>query len=201
MLTSLLVAVALGGPAVADKADPTKQDPRFVPVPADKIDPALAAALVKVRPLQFKLAVDDKTKEKELKIQARGFWRAPARPGAAAQQLVLRNAVQAAKAMGLAPDGRSQTQATRTLAEALKVPTIDWEKQMVIVVTAGAKPTGGYSVEVLGVTAQDKTLTVRWKLNSPGRDSIVTQAFTHPAQAVLVDTAEGEPKFVQVTKK
>jgi len=48
MLTSLLVAVALGGPAVADKADPTKQDPRFVPVPADKIDPALAAALVKV---------------------------------------------------------------------------------------------------------------------------------------------------------
>src|SRR3954447_20602851 len=166
MLTSLLLAVALGGPAVADK-------------PAEV----------------------DKTKEKALKIQARGFWRAAARPGSAAQQLVLRNAIPAAQAMGLAPDGRSQTQATRTLAQAFKVPTIDWEKQMVIVVTAGAKPTGGYSVEVLGVEAKDKTLTVRWKLNAPGPDSIVTQAFTHPAQAVLVDTAEGEPKFVQETKK
>ncbi len=200
MLTSLLLAVALGGPTVAEK-DPTKQGPRFVPVPADKLDPDVKAALAKVKPLEFKIAEDDKTKEKEVKIQARGFWRAPARPGSAAQQLVLRNAVQAAKAMNLAPDGRSQIQATKTLAQAFKVETIDWDKQMVIVVTAGAKPTGGYSVEVLGVTAQDKTLTVRWKLNSPGRDSIVTQAFTHPAQAILVDKAEGEPKFVKETKK
>ncbi|MBI1915704.1 MAG: protease complex subunit PrcB family protein [Planctomycetes bacterium] len=132
MLTSLLLAVALGSPAVVDKTDSTKQRPRLVPVPVDKIDPALAAALAKVRPLEFKLAVDDKTKEKQLKIQARG---------------------------------------------------------------------GGYSVEILGVEMKDKTLTVRWKLNSPGPDSIVTQAFTHPAQAVLVDTAEGEPKFVEETKK
>ena len=174
---------------------------RFERVPADKVDPDVAAALLKARPLEFKIAEDDKTKEQELKIQARGFWRAPARPGSAAQQLVLRNAVQAAKAMNLAPDGRSQIQATRTLAQALKVETIDWDKQMVIVVTAGAKPTGGYSVEVLGITARDKTLTVRWKLNSPGPDSIVTQAFTHPAQAVLVEKAEGEPKFVQEKKK
>src|SRR5262245_47019071 len=187
MLTSLLLVAALSGPASAGK------DAGFKRVPADKIEPEVATVLAKVKPLAFKLAVDDKTKEKELKIQARGSWRAAARPGAAAQQLVLRNAVQAAKAMGLAPDGRSQTQATRTLAEAFKVPTIDWEKQMVIVVTAGAKPTGGYSVEILGVEAKDKTLTVRWKLNSPGSDSIVTQAFTHPAQVVLVDTAEGEP--------
>ena len=171
-----------------------------MPVPADKIDPDVKAALAKVQPLEFKVA-QDKTKEKELKIQARGFWRAPARPGAAAQQLVLRNAVQAARAMALAPDGRSQTQATRTLAEALKVKDIDWEKQMVIVVTAGAKPTGGYSVEVLGVEAKDRTITVRWKLNSPGPGSIVTQALTHPGQAVLVDQAEGEAKFVQETKK
>jgi hypothetical protein len=195
MLTSLILAVALGGPAVADKVAV------FQRVPGDKIDPEVAAVLAKVKPLQFKLAADDKTKEQVLKIQARGFWRAPARPGSAAQQFVLRNAVQVAKAMGLAPDGRSRVQATRTLAEVFKVPAIDWEKQMVIVVTAGAKPTGGYSVEIVGVEAKDKTLTVRWKLNVPSPDSIVAQAFTHPAQAVLVETAEGEPKFVQETKK
>ena len=73
---ALVQAVLAGGPAIAEK------DAGFKRVPADKIDPEVAAVLAKVKPLEFKLAVDDKTKEKELKIQARGSWRAATRPRA-----------------------------------------------------------------------------------------------------------------------
>ena len=59
MLTSLLLVAALGGPASAEK------DAGFKRVPADKIEPEVAPVLAKVKPLAFKLAVDDKTKEKE----------------------------------------------------------------------------------------------------------------------------------------
>jgi len=76
-----------------------------------------------------------------------------------------------------------------------KVDKIDWDKQMVVVATAGAKPTGGYRVEILGLEARDGTLTVKWKLHSPKPGSIVTQAFTHPGEAVLVEKFEGKVTF------
>ena len=182
------------------EGDKTKTGFRFREVPSAPAALAGRTALAATAPLTFKVA-EDKTKDKELKVQARGFWRAAAKPGAAAQQLVFRHPGEAAKAMGLTGDGRSRIQATRMLAEALKVPTIDWDKQMVIVVTAGAKPTGGYSVDVTSLAVKDKTLTVHWKLKSPAPGSFVTQAFTHPAQAVLTERFEGEVKFDPPAKK
>ena len=86
-------------------------------------------------------------------------------------------------------------EATKELAKQFKVDGIDWKKQMVVVVTVGPKPTGGYSVTIDKLVPKDKELTVHWTLKSPGKGDIVTQAFTHPAQAVLVDTFEGTVKF------
>ncbi len=141
----------------------------------------------------------DKPKEGELKIQGRGFWRASAEPDTPAQQLVIRNAVDAARAQRLVPDGKSQQQATANLAKALKVARIDWDKQMVIVVTAGAKPTGGYRVEVQKLAVKDGELTVKWKLHTP--TGFVTQAFTHPAEAVLTEKFEGKVRFDPAASK
>jgi hypothetical protein len=165
-----------------------KEDsPRFEKVPPD---PEVKKAIREVVPLRFTL-VDD-TKDRELKVQGRGFWRAAIRPGNA-QQLVLNSATDAAKAQGLPADGKSQEQATANLARALKVEKIDWDKQTVIVVTAGAKPTGGYRVEVQSLPVKDGTLTVKWKLHAP--EGFATQAFTHPGEAVLVDKFEGKVTF------
>jgi hypothetical protein len=141
---------------------------------------------------------DDATKNRELRVQGRGFWRASAKPGAAAQQLVIRSGAEAAKASGLPADGKGQQQATEMLAKALKVEKIDWDKQMVIVVTAGAKPTGGYRVEVQNVAIKDGALKVRWKLHTP--TGFVTQAFTHPAESVLVEKFEGKVTFEAAPK-
>src|SRR4051812_15327722 len=68
--------------------------------------------------------------------------------------------------------------ATAELAKRLKVDSIDWKKQMVITISGGSRPTGGYSVEAKSLEVKDGKLIVHWKLNVP--TGIVTQAFTHP---------------------
>ncbi|HZZ82353.1 MAG TPA: protease complex subunit PrcB family protein [Gemmataceae bacterium] len=93
------------------------------------------------------------------------------------------------------PVGGKTYKITKVLAGLLKVNSVDLEKQMVIVVYAGEKRTGGYSVEVKSLEVKDKKLIVHWKLNSPGPDDIVTQAITHPQLVLLVDRFDGEVVF------
>ncbi|HEY7311422.1 MAG TPA: protease complex subunit PrcB family protein [Gemmataceae bacterium] len=127
-------------------------------------------------------------KDRDLKILARGAW--PVRHEKPTQ-LVLRNAEELALAHGVAPkdakEKRFQADVTADVVSLLKVKAIDWDKQMLVVVTAGMKRTGGYRVEILSLPVKDGTLTVRWKLHSPAPGDIVTQAITYPAEMVLVE--------------
>jgi hypothetical protein len=151
-------------------------------------------------------AKDDKSEApKEPKVIAQGVWR-PAGLGGDPQQLVIRSAAEAVVTAGLgdkdkAKDEGLQKQATETLAKALKVETIDWSKQMVVVATGGRKNTGGYSVEITGLDAGDKVLTVKWRLNAPKPGSPVTQVISHPAAAALVDRFDGVVKFDPLAPK
>jgi hypothetical protein len=136
------------------------------------------------RLLELRLREEAKKADgKELKVIARGAWRA--RVGAQAQQDVIRSPEELAKVTGQPADA-----AEKALTQALKVDKIDWQTQMVVVVTGGTKNTGGYSVEITGVTLKGDALTVSWKLNTPKPGQPVTQAITHPAQAVLVEKAD-----------
>jgi hypothetical protein len=132
----------------------------------------------------------------EVKIIARGAWR----PGSKeeAQHLVIRNAEELAKASGLEkPDGEgAQKKASEAVAKALKIDEIDWKKQMLIVVSAGRKNTGGYSVEITGIDrAEDKQMTVHWKLNTPKPGGPVTQTITHPALTAVAERFGGKVVF------
>src|SRR5262245_54623772 len=144
-------------------------------------------------------AAQDKGGE-ELKILAKAMWRyAPANPDGKREglKLVLKTAADLVAATPFskldAPQQVVEKMATAELAKTLKVDTIDWTKQMLIVVTAGVKPSGGYSVEITSLKVADKTLTVASKINPP--KGFATQAFTHPGQVVLVPRFEGEVKF------
>jgi hypothetical protein len=132
----------------------------------------------------------------EVKILAHSPWK-PALKGGDPPQNVFRSAEELAKASGLEkPEGEeAQKKATEAAAKALKVDDIDWKKQMVIVVTGGMKRTGGYSIEITKIETADKTMTVHWKLISPGARSAVTQTITHPALTVIVDRFEGTVVF------
>jgi hypothetical protein len=85
--------------------------------------------------------------------------------------------------------------ASADFAKRFKVDAIDWKKQMVIIVSDGQKPTGGYSVGVTDLKADGKTLIVNWKLKKPDPGSILPQIVTNPGEAVLTDRFEGDIKF------
>lgn len=127
-----------------------------------------------------------------VKILGRASWRASTKPGAAAQQIVIRSEADFAKAVGAGNDAKA---ALDDLKKQMKVEQIDWQKQMLIVVAGGAQRTGGYRLEVLGAFAKGNTLTVQWKLHSPKPTDFVTMAFTHPAEAVLVESTAGKVVF------
>lgn len=127
-----------------------------------------------------------------VKILGRGFWRASAKPGAAPQQLVIRSEMEFAKLISAGNDSKTVLD---QLKKSLKVDALDWAKQMLVVVTGGAQRTGGFRVEVTAVAVKDNVLTVRWKLHSPKPTDIVTMAFTHPAETILIERFDGKVVF------
>jgi hypothetical protein len=83
--------------------------------------------------------------------------------------------------------------ATRELLAALKVKSIDWDRQMVVVVCAGRKPSSGYRVKITGVVRQKDCLKVSWTLLVPkgGADDVLT----YPSECVLLPKHTGKVVF------
>lgn len=119
-----------------------------------------------------------------LKVHAKTSQRTRAASG------VIRSAKELAQGSGTTPDA-----ATARLAKAFNLPTIDWDRHMVITISGGVQRTGGYSVALEGLDVKDKSLVVRWKLNRPAPGRPVTQAFTHPMLTILVDRFDGPVRF------
>jgi PrcB C-terminal len=141
--------------------------------------------------------VGDKPNAKELKMLARGAWKPV--EGAAPVQLVIRSAEELARSHGQAEDkAKDEAVQKRVVDEAcrlFKVETIDWKSQMIVVASAGAKPTGGYSVEITGLSMKDDVLIVHWRLTSPKPGDFAPQTSTHPAHAVLTERFDGKVVF------
>jgi hypothetical protein len=77
---------------------------------------------------------------------------------------------------------------------------IDFKKHDVVAYFAGSKPTGGFSVELLGVDrakeSGKESATVKFRLMKPGKGSMVIQAFTSP---FLIQSVEKLPAKVTHT--
>jgi hypothetical protein len=157
-------------------------------------------------------AVDDGAKNgdkpqagKEPKVLARADWpHGKADPNSKKGETV---AIKSANDLtGRSPwselDANSQVvekMATQAVANLLKVPEIDWSKQMLIVVTAGPRPTGGWKVNIDSLKVTGKSLVVEWSVTPP--KGIVTQAFTHPGQVILMERFDGPVTFAMSGKK
>ena len=87
-------------------------------------------------------------------------------------------------------------QHTTTAGEADKIPGVDFSKEMVVVATMGTKRTGGYTIEIVGVEAKDKTLRISVKKTSPPPDAMTIQALTAPFHFVAVPKSNLKPEFV-----
>jgi hypothetical protein len=68
-----------------------------------------------------------------------------------------------------------------------QAPAIDFNKELVIGIFLGQKPTGGYDVEIAGAEQSDGMLTVSFREKSPRPGAILTQAFTQAFHIVRID--------------
>jgi hypothetical protein len=130
---------------------------------------------------------------KTLPVVASAYWGGA---GAAPRQQVARSGAELAALRGL-PAAKAD-EATAELVKRLKVAGIDWTKQMVVVVTAGRRNSGGYRVEVTSLSVGDTGLTVHWKVHAPS--GFATAAITHPGVAVLTERYAGAVRFDPAVK-
>src|SRR5207248_2627096 len=130
---------------------------------------------------------DDPAQGKEVKIAARALWPDGWKAEEPARQWIVRHYQDLVNPRIEAPDNvieRMRQEASDRYAKALKVDKIDWDKQMVVGVSGGVQPTGGYTLEVTKVETDGKRMTVHWAVRPPAEGQKVAQEPTHPA-AVL----------------
>ncbi len=66
------------------------------------------------------------------------------------------------------------------------LPRVDFGRETILVVMMGQRPTGGYSVDVQGVTLEGGDLFVDVRLREPAPDAITTTALTSPWAMIRV---------------
>jgi len=74
-------------------------------------------------------------------------------------------------------------------------PAVDFDDEMIIVVSMGTRPTGGYAIYIDGVTALRGNLVVSTREVSPGRCG-VTQALTEPVALARLERSDLPVSFV-----
>ena len=67
-------------------------------------------------------------------------------------------------------------------------PQADFAKESVVLLLAGLRRSGGYSVEPRGVRIEGRTLVVDAEVKTPPPGSMTTQALTSPYAVIAVDT-------------
>jgi hypothetical protein len=75
------------------------------------------------------------------------------------------------------------------------LPEIDFSREMLVVVTMGERPTGGYAIIVDGVYERAKQIEIVVRSISPGRGCMETQSLTQPVDIVQLPKREGSIVF------
>lgn len=67
-----------------------------------------------------------------------------------------------------------------------EVPNINFEEQTLLMVAGGATSSGGYYIVITSATRFPDRIVVEAVLRAPGKNCIVTQAFTNPAAYAVI---------------
>lgn len=78
------------------------------------------------------------------------------------------------------------------------LPEIDFSREMLIVAAMGERNMGGFQIIVDGVYERDKKLEVVVKSTSPGKNCMLTQAFTQPVDIVRVKKSDHSVVFREI---
>ncbi len=103
-----------------------------------------------------------------------------------ASELVVTNAAQWAEVW-------TKHSAQRTPKE--KPPAVNFEKETVLFVTVGSKPTGGHRVEIAEVRQEGDKTEVLVRIRAPRSGGFSIQALTAPYHAAAIPKVTGPVKF------
>jgi len=78
------------------------------------------------------------------------------------------------------------------------LPAVDFNKEMVLAVFMGQRPTLGYATDVTAVTREKKGLRVTVRESSPPPGALTGQLVTSPYAFVAVPRSDGPVKFVVI---
>jgi len=81
-----------------------------------------------------------------------------------------------------------------------KMPSVDFNSQMVVGIFLGSKPSAGYQVEILNVRPEGHELVVEYAQKQPGRGMMTAQILTEPFDLVAVPKHAGPVRFVEVSR-
>jgi hypothetical protein len=77
-------------------------------------------------------------------------------------------------------------------------PAVDFNKEMVVAVFLGTRPTAGFSVEVVGAREEGTTLVVSYRESRPQPGAVAAQVLTSPFHVVAVPK-HGDVKWERVS--
>jgi hypothetical protein len=134
------------------------------------------------------------------KLLARGLWPDGWHKGLESQQWVVRRYEDLVNPRIEAPENvldRMRAQNAARYARALRVKSVDFDKQLVAGISAGTQPTSGFRIEFTGidVDAARKFMTIHWKLRPPVAGQKVAHELTNPARVILLNAFAGEVRF------
>jgi hypothetical protein len=121
----------------------------------------------------------------------------PGAAGQAPQVLVIRSLDEYFRALGMPGDGKTLVMTERFFLKAFGRKAVDFDRHMLLVVTGGMKPTGGYRVEVTGLEL-DKAqgaLKLSLEVHPPSSGQPVSPRPSCPATLVLVKRFDGAVKL------
>jgi hypothetical protein len=129
-------------------------------------------------------------------IYARSDWQPEEARKRGTRQFVFRSGEQLAEAMHVSGSSAPQT-ATSLLAQRLRVPSIDWDRHMLICVSAGLQGGSVEGLAIVRVKEESGILRVAYRLIS-GKGAGI--GFGYPAQTILVNRFAGEVRFEQESR-
>ncbi len=79
-------------------------------------------------------------------------------------------------------------------------PSIDFEKNVILLVALGQKTSGGHTIKVNSVVETKDNTVVNILETSPGKDCMTTEAITYPYQIVQIEKPNKNVQFSAIEK-
>ena len=78
------------------------------------------------------------------------------------------------------------------------LPPVDFDREAVVVVSMGGRPSGGYEISIAGASPSADTLDIAIRTTSPGNGCAVPAAYTQPVDVAKFPARFGRVRFRQI---